>query len=251
MIELKNLAVGYQERRVLEQVTLEFRPGEVTALIGPNGSGKSTLIRTVLGLLPQLEGEILLDGKPMDTFSPRERARKMTYLAQSRTVPNITVKRMVLHGRFPYLGYPRRYRPEDDEIVEEAMRRAGVEGLAHRPLSELSGGQRQRVYLAMALAQDTPYLFFDEPTTYLDVGRQLEVMQNARELAREGKAAVMALHDLPLALRGADRIVVLDEGRVRFSGTPEQLYQSGMIPRVFGAKVCRVETKLGCRYYYE
>lgn len=251
MIELKNLAAGYRERRVLEQVTLEFRPGEVTALIGPNGSGKSTLIRTVLGLLPKLEGDILLGGKPMDAFSPRERARQMAYLAQFRAVPNITVKRMVLHGRFPYLGYPRRYRPEDHEIVEEAMKRAGVEGLAQHPLSELSGGQRQRVYLAMALAQDTPYLFFDEPTTYLDVGRQLEVMQTARKLAREGKAVVMALHDLPLALRGADRIVVLDEGRVRFSGTPEQLYQSGVIPGVFGVKVCRVETDSGFRYYYE
>lgn len=251
MIELRNLAVGYRERRVLENAELSFLPGEVTALIGPNGSGKSTLIRTVLGLLPKLEGEILLDGKPVDSLLPRERAQQMAYLAQFRAVPNITVKRMVLHGRFPYLGYPRRYRPEDYEIVEEAMRRAGVEGLAQRSLSELSGGQRQRAYLAMALAQDTPCIFFDEPTTYLDVGRQLEVMRTARELAGEGKIVVLALHDLPLALRGADRIVVLDEGQVRFSGTPEQLYQSGVIPGVFGVKVCRVETESGCRYYYE
>ncbi len=251
MIELKKLSVGYRERQVLSGVELVFRPGEVTALAGPNGSGKSTLIRTVLGLQPELGGEILLEGRPVGAFVPKERARKMAYLAQFRTVPNITVKRMVLHGRFPYLGYPRRYRPEDYGMVEEAMKRAGVEQLAHRPLAELSGGQRQRVYLAMALAQDAPYLFFDEPTTYLDVGRQLEVMQTARELAREGKSVVLALHDLPLALRGAHRIVVLDEGRVQFAGPPEELYQSGVIPRVFGVNLGRVETEWGSRYYYE
>ena len=251
MIELKNLAVGYRERQVLTGVELAFRHGEVTALVGPNGSGKSTLIRTVLGLLPALGGEILLDGMSIGAFAPKERARKMAYLAQFRAVPNITVKRMVLHGRFPYLGYPRRYRTEDVEIVEAAMTRAGVTELAHRQLTELSGGQRQRVYLAMALAQDTPYLFFDEPTTYLDVGRQMEVMQTARELVRDGKSVVLAIHDLPLALRGADRIVVLDGGRVQFVGTPEDLYQSGVIRRVFGVNLRRVETDSGFRYYYE
>lgn len=251
MIELKNLSVGYRGQRVLSGVELEFCPGEVTVLLGPNGSGKSTLIRTVLGLQPGLGGEILLDERPAGEFSQKERARKMAYLAQFRPVPNITVKRMVFHGRFPYLGYPRRYRPEDDAAVAAAMARSGVTELAHRQLAELSGGQRQRVYLAMALAQETPYLFFDEPTTYLDVERQLEVMQTARELAREGRAVVLALHDLPLALRGADRLAVLDEGRVRFVGTPGELYQSGVIPRVFGVKLCRVETESGFRYYYE
>lgn len=251
MIELNNLAVGYRGRSVLEGVDLTFRAGEVTVLLGPNGSGKSTLIRTVLGLQPSLAGEILLDGEAAECLTPKEKAKKMAYLAQVRSVPNITAKRMVLHGRFPYLSYPRRYRTEDHTAVKLAMERAGAAEFADRPLSELSGGQRQRVYLAMALAQDTPYLFFDEPTTYLDVGRQLEVMETARALAEQGKSVVLALHDLCLALRTAHRIVVLDAGKIQMTGSPDEVYQSGVLTKVFGVHIRRVESETGLRYYYE
>lgn len=251
MIELKNLTLGYGAHKVLEGVSLAFRTGEVTALVGVNGSGKSTLIRTVTGLQPPLKGEVLLDGVPLERMSPRERARQMSYLAQSRAVPNITAGRMVLHGRFPHLSYPRTYRQEDHDRVRAAMERAGVAELSHRLLHTLSGGQRQRVYLAMALAQDTPYLFFDEPTTYLDVGRQLEVMAIARTLAEEGRGVVLAIHDLCLALRGADRIVVLSEGRACAKGTAEEIWESGVLGQVFGVEVRRTNTPAGWRYYYE
>lgn len=251
MIELKHLAVGFSGRTVLEQVDLTFQPGEVTVLLGPNGSGKTTLMRTVLSLQPRLGGEILVDGMGLETLSQKEIARKMTYLAQFRTVPNITAQRMVLHGRFPHLSCPRRYRPEDHERVKQAMEQAGVTELAHRPLPQLSGGQRQRVYLAMALAQDTTYVFFDEPTTYLDVERQMEVMETAHLLAQQGKAVVLVIHDLCLALRTAHKAVVLDGGRVRFAGTPGKLYDSGILEEVFSVSVCRVETPNGLRYYYE
>lgn len=251
MIQLKNLQVGYGAHPVLTGVDLAFHPGEVTALLGINGSGKSTLIRTVMGLQPPLRGEIRLDGAPLDSLTPRERARKMSYLAQFRAVPNITVKRMVLHGRFPHLSYPRRYREEDYRCVNAAMERAGVAELAHRPLPQLSGGQRQRVYLAMALAQDTPYVFFDEPTTYLDVARQLDVMETAHVLARQGKSVTLVIHDLCLALRTAHRLVVLDEGRVRAAGTPRDVFESGALRDVFGVELCRVQTEQGYRYYYE
>lgn len=251
MIELNNLAVGYRGRSVLEGVDLTFRAGEVTVLLGPNGSGKSTLIRTVLGLQPSQAGEILLDGEAAERLTPKEKAQKMAYLAQVRSVPNIMAKRMVLHGRFPYLAYPRRYRTEDYAAVKLAMERAGAAEFADRPLSELSGGQRQRVYLAMALAQDTPYLFFDEPTTYLDVGRQLEVMETARTLAEQGKSVVLALHDLCLALRTAHRIVVLDAGKIQMTGSPDEVYQSGVLAEVFGVHIHRVESETGLRYYYE
>lgn len=251
MIELKNLTVGYGPHRVLEHVNLTIRPGEVAALVGINGSGKSTLIRTVTGLQPPLEGAVFLNGRPLEQYAPRERAKQMAYLAQSRAVPNITVKRMVLHGRFPHLSYPRTYRKEDYDCVRTAMEKAGVAELAHRRLSTLSGGQRQRVYLAMALAQNTPFLFFDEPTTYLDVGRQLEVMETARALAAEGRGVVLAIHDLCLALRGADRILVLDEGKVCMDGAPEDIWESGVLDRVFGAGVCRTQTPTGWRYFYE
>lgn len=251
MIELKNLAVGYGTHRVLEHINLTIRPGEVTALVGVNGSGKSTLIRTVTGLQSPLEGEILLDHAPLSQLSSRERAKQMAYLAQSRSVPNITVERMVLHGRFPHLPYPRTYGREDLEQVRTAMERTGVADLSHRPLHTLSGGQRQRVYLAMALAQNTPYLFFDEPTTYLDVSHQLEVMDTARALAQEGRGVLLAIHDLCLALRGADRLVVLEEGRVCMDADPEAVFHSGVLTRIFGSRLCRVETPGGWRYFYE
>jgi iron complex transport system ATP-binding protein len=251
MIELNDLAAGYPGRAVLSGVSLTFSPGEVTAILGPNGSGKTTLLRTVLGLQRPQGGEILLDGHPLDALTPKERAQRMAYLAQSRPVPNITVGRMVLHGRFPHLGYPRNYRPEDYAAVEQAMERAGVSDLAHRPLSELSGGQRQRVYLAMALAQEAPYVFFDEPTTYLDVGRQLETMDTALTLAGEGKAVVMVLHDLPLALRTAHKLVILDDGGVKAAGSAEEIFQSGVLNTVFGVNLRRLATENGWRYYYE
>ena len=250
MIALKNLRAGYPNRPVLEGVDLDFRPGEVLAILGPNGCGKSTLLRTSNGLLAKSGGEVLVDGVPLEELAPREIAKKVAYLPQSRSVPNITAGRMVLHGRFPYLSYPRRYRREDHEMVKRALDWVGAADLASRPLPELSGGQRQKVYLAMALAQDTETVLMDEPTTYLDVGCQLEVMALARRLAEEGRAVVMVLHDLTLALRCAHRAALLHEGRVRQLGTPEELYRGEALEQVMGVTLGRVETAEGWRYFY-
>ena len=156
---------------------------------------------------------------------------------------------MVLHGRFPYLGYPRRYRAEDYETARKALEWAGAGDLADRPVGELSGGQRQKVYLAMALAQDTETIFMDEPTTYLDVRHQLEVMAVSRRLADMGRAVVLVLHDLSLALREADRLAVLSEGTLRQLGTPEEVFGSGELDRAFGVTVRRVWTESGWLYY--
>lgn len=251
MIELTNLRAGYPGRTVLEDVTLSFPPGQVLALVGPNGSGKSTLLRTALGLIPKLGGEIRVDGDKLEDLSPRQLAQRAAYLAQSRPVPNITAGRMVLHGRFPYLSYPRRYRPEDHAIAQKALEQADALDLAQRSMPQLSGGQRQKVYLAMALAQDTGTVLLDEPTTYLDVGHQQEVMATARLLASEGKAVVAVLHDLCLAMRFAHRLAVLDGGRLQGVGTPEELYQSGILDQVFSITLRRVETEDGWRYYYQ
>lgn len=251
MIELRDLSAGYGRQAVLRGVSMELRPGKVLALLGPNGCGKSTLLKTILGLLPKLGGEILADGVPTGQMTPRQLARKVTYLAQSRNTPNITARRMVLHGRFPYLSYPRRYQAEDYAAVEKALRQADAANLAERTMEELSGGQRQKVYLAMALAQDTPAILMDEPTTFLDVGHQLAVMETARRLAGEGKAVLMVLHDLCLALRWADELVVLDAGGLAGLGTPEEVFQSGLLERVFGVAVRRVETPGGWQYYYD
>ena len=250
MIELRDLRAGYPGRPVLDGVTLSFLPGEVLAVLGPNGCGKSTLLRAAAGLLPKSSGEILLDGAPIGAYTPRQIAQRAAYLPQSRPVPSITARRMVLHGRFPYLSYPRRYGREDHEMVDQALGWVGARELADRPLPQLSGGQRQKIYLAMALAQDAAAILMDEPTTYLDVGCQLEVMALARRLAEEGRAVVMVLHDLTLALRYAHRAALLGGGHVVQTATPEELYAGEALERVMGVRLGRVETEEGWRYFY-
>lgn len=251
MIELQDLSAGYGGRTVLGRVSLTFPDGQVTALLGPNGCGKSTLLRTVMGLHPASGGQVLVDGVPSGSLTSRQLARVVAYLPQSRGVPNITARRMVLHGRFPYLSYPRRYRAEDHKMAAQALQWVGGSELADRPVRQLSGGQRQKVYLAMALAQDTKAIFMDEPTTFLDVGAQLEVMALARRLAGRGKTVGMVLHDLPLALRWSHRAAVLDQGVLRFCGTPEEVFASGVLEEVFGVRLGRLRTEKGWQYYYD
>lgn len=251
MLELKNLSVGYPDRTVLENVTLSIRPGRVLALLGPNGCGKSTLLRTVLGLLPPLSGEIFYDGEPISSLSGGAVARKAAYMAQNHTVPSIVAQRMVLHGRFPYLSFPRKYRKEDHEAVRRALETAGGLDLSNRPMQELSGGQRQKVYLAMALAQETGTILMDEPTTWLDIRHQLEVMATARALAESGRAVGLVSHDLCLALRTADRVAVLAQGALQMAAPPEEAFASGVLDLAFGVQVRRVETPTGWQYYCE
>ena len=249
MIQLKNLTAGYYGKPVVKDVTLDFRPGEVLALLGPNGSGKSTLLKAALGLIPAMGGQVLYDGQDLDTMKPREVARQAALLSQGRNTPAIGALKLVLHGRFPYLGYPRQYGGEDHRIAREAMDRTDTAALAEKNVAQLSGGQRQGVYLAMALAQDTGTVFMDEPTTYLAMNRQLQTMAAAREMAKAGKAVALVLHDLSLALGGADRVAVLGEGRLKICGTPAEVFASGMLDEVFGLRVHRMDTPHGPRYY--
>lgn len=250
MIEIRKLAAGYNGRAVFTDVTLDFVPGEVLVLAGPNGCGKSTLLKAVAGIEPVMAGEILFDSVPMGRLTPRETAQKAAYMPQERGVPSISVRRMALHGRFPYLSYPRRYREEDYAIVDAALERADASELAARPVPELSGGQRQRAYLAMALAQDTGTIMMDEPTAFLDIGHQLAVMDTARALAGEGRAVVLVLHDLCLAMKRADRLAVLADGGLAALGAPEDIFASGVVDRVFGVRLRRVETESGWQYYF-
>ena len=251
MIEIRNLSAGYRTGPVVEDVSIRFEPGEVLILVGPNGCGKSTLIRSVLGLQPILGGQVLYDGVDARALNARQIARQAAFLPQSRNVPNITAGRMVLHGRFAYLSYPRQYRKQDRAIARKALEWADALELEDRYMPELSGGQRQKVYLAMALAQDTETIFMDEPTTFLDVRHQLEVMQVARRMAAEGKAVAVVLHDLCLAMRTAHRIAVLADGRLQALDRPEAVYASGILPRVFGVSLSRTETDQGWQYYYD
>lgn len=250
MIQIHDLCAGYQGWPVLRNVTLDFMPGEILAILGPNGSGKSTLLKATNGILPKSGGEILLDDVPLETLTPKEIAKKVAYLPQSRAVPNISARRMVLHGRFPYLSYPRHYGKEDWEMADRALQWVGAEELGERTLPTLSGGQRQKTYLAMALAQNTQTILMDEPTTYLDISCQIEVMALACRLAGEGKAVVLVLHDLCMALQYAHRIALLRDGQLVHLGTPEELYLNGAIEDVMEIKLSRIQTKSGWRYFY-
>lgn len=250
MIELKAVAAGYRGRAVVEDVSMAFQAGQVTVLLGPNGCGKTTLLKTALGLLPALGGEVCFDGRPVREMTPAELARGAAYMAQTRSVPNIQARRMVLHGRFPYLGVPRQYRREDFEAVDRALAEAGAQELADQPMETMSGGQRQKIYLAMALAQDTPAIFMDEPTTWLDAKHQLEVMATARRLAARGRAVGMVSHDLCLALRTADRVAVLTGGRLQAAGTPDEVFASGVLDQTFGVCLRRFAAENGWQYYY-
>lgn len=249
MLEVKKLIAGYPGKQVLKNVSLSIPAGKVTVILGPNGCGKTTLLKCLCGILPVKDGEVLLDGENLLALPPRQLARRMAYLAQSRRVPDITAHRLVLHGRFPYLGYPRIYRKEDYACARAAMERMGVWELADTPLENLSGGQRQKVYLAMALAQDTPVILLDEPTTYLDISHQLQLMHQARQLAEQGRTVLMTVHDLSHAFRTADRLILMQEGSVVAEGTPEELYESGAADRVFHVKLGRTATDSGWRYY--
>lgn len=239
MVELNSVTAGYGETVILSDISLNFPAGTVTAILGPNGSGKSTLLKAAAGLLPIRSGELT---------AQEPRARSIAWLPQSRAVPETTAGRLVLHGRFPWLSWPRRYRAEDEAMARAAMERLGVAKFAGTPLAELSGGTRQKIYLAMALAQGAQTLLLDEPTAYLDIGHQLKLLALCRELAAEGRAVAVVLHDLPLALGYADRVAVLEAGRLLALDTPEQIFASGLLDRVFGVRVLRLDTPAGMQY---
>lgn len=251
MLELQEVSVGYARDPVLRGLHLVLPDGGLTALIGPNGCGKSTLLRTACGLLEPSAGRVLLDGAALQDIPRKERARRIAFLPQSRPVPDLTARSLVLHGRFPYLGYPRRYGKADYAAADAALAAVGAQALAGRDLRSLSGGERQKVYIAMALAQDAPTILLDEPTTYLDIDRQFEVMHLLSALRAQGKTVVAVLHDLALAFRFADRVVLLQDGAVCADGAPDEVAASGALARAFHVAACRIEVpEFGVQYVF-
>lgn len=250
MIELKNVSAGYRDREILHDISMVLPEKEITSIIGPNGSGKSTLLRVITSWIKTSRGEVLLNGKRIGEYSPREIARHIAILPQSREIPVTTVERLVSHGRFPYLGLSRKPTKEDREAVNEAMRSVGVWDMRHRQLSELSGGERQKVYLAMAIAQGTDYLLLDEPTTFLDISYQMEVMSLARRFANEGKSVIAVLHDISAALCISDKLIVLKDGAALACGTPQDILKSNVIGLAFGVDIGSYQQKDGTTGYY-
>ncbi len=249
MLELKNISVGYGNHTVLDGITANFEKGKLTSIVGVNGCGKSTLLKAILGILSLSNGEIRLDGKDLQALGRKEIAKRIAYLSQDKNTPDMTVEQMVLHGRFPYLNYPRRYTEKDRIIAYSAMERVGVRDLADKPLCSLSGGMRQNAYIAMALAQDTEYILLDEPTTYLDIAHQLELMRILRELTDNGKGIVTVMHDLPMAFDLSDEILVIEKGTVKAQKKPSELSGTSVIDEIFNVKIKQASEN--GKYYYD
>jgi len=248
MIELENVCAGYNGKTVIKNISLKFPMGKLISVIGPNGAGKTTLLKAVAGLLPVSDGKIIIDGTNRAAMNRRETARKIAYLAQGRSTPDMTAGQLALHGRFPHLGYPRTYSESDRHIASDALAHMGISDHAATPLSELSGGMRQNAFIAMALAQDTDYILLDEPTTYLDISNQLGVIKTLRSLANDGKGIVSVIHDLPLAFTFSDIIAVVVDGSILLQDTPEKVFESNVIKSVFGAELSFCTN--GKFYYY-
>lgn len=239
----RGLVVGYGKGDpVLDGVDLDVLDTELTVIVGPNACGKSTLLRALARVLAVQGGEVLLDGTDIMRQGARRVARRLGMLPQSPTAPeDILVEDLVARGRYPYQGLIRQWGQEDERAVDAAMSAAGVSALAGRSVRELSGGQRQRVWIAMALAQETDLLLLDEPTTYLDLAHQLEVLDLAAHLHREGRTVVAVLHDLHLAFRYATHLVVMKDGAVVAQGPTRQVVTAELVEQVFDVP-CRIIT---------
>jgi iron complex transport system ATP-binding protein len=239
VLTIDGLTVSYGKRRVLRGASLRVDSGQVLALIGPNGSGKSTLIRAVSGVIPIESGKVEVDGRALADLSTMERARYLAVVPQARNVPPaFSVYETVLLGRTPYLGWLGRAGEHDHERVRYALEHTQLAALADRLVGELSGGEQQLVLLGRALAQDTPVLLLDEPTTHLDLQHQEQLIHLVRELAvGHNLAVLMVLHDLNLASLYADRVSLLVEGEIQATGTPSEVLTEATLSRVYNVPV--------------
>lgn len=235
MLEIDNIRVTYGKRPALDGVTLTVHPGEIVVLIGPNGAGKSTLIRAVSGVQPLQGGCLRIFGQDLTTIPVRERARLLAVVPQARNLPPaFTVYESALMGRTPYLGWLGQAGAADHERARHALERTQLQELSTRRVGELSGGEQQRVLLARALAQETPVLLLDEPTTHLDLQHQSRLLNLVRSLASERQLCVlMALHDLNLAGLYADQVALLVEGQLQASGAPHEVLTEQTLAEIY------------------
>ncbi len=236
MIELINYSCGYENKPVVKGVSIKFEKGNIYTIIGRNGCGKSTLLKGCCGLSKTYEGQILIDDKDLKLLDFKERAKLISYLAQHKDTPLISVKRLVLHGRHPHLGFPRRYTATDYKKVDEVLSLMQIYDLKNQSVHTLSGGQRQRVYMAMLLIQDTPIVLLDEPTTYMDIEHQLELLELAKMLKKQGKVVIMVMHDINQAMQHSDYILIMDKGRIESVDKPKNI-SVDKISKIFNVKV--------------
>ena len=241
MIEIQNLSFSYGAHPFLQSLSLTLKNGSFTALIGENGSGKSTLLKLIAASEKPSVGNILVDGVDIHATKKRELAKKLSYFPQSRPTPDMRAEEVVLMGRYPYTRGFFSTPQKDREKALSAMRAVGVSAFAERNMQTLSFGERQKVYLAMLLAQETENCLFDEPTNFMDISAKFMMLEMLSTLKSEGKCVLCVLHDLSLAMRYADRIIVMKNGAVFADGKPKTLYESGAIDAAFGVRTIHRE----------
>lgn len=236
LIHINNLSLTYDSKTIIvHELNLRIQQGTVTALVGPNGCGKSTLLRGLSRLLKPKTGNVHLDGHDIHHMKAKDLAKQLGILPQSPTAPEgLTVHELVAQGRYPHQNWFQQWSRDDERIVEQALVKTNLTMFADRPVDTLSGGQRQRAWIAMALAQETDILLLDEPTTYLDMSYQMDVLDLLDDLNSDGRTIVMVLHDLNQAARYADTIVALRGGQIVAQGTPENVMIADNILQVFG-----------------
>ncbi|MEE5000108.1 Fe(3+) dicitrate ABC transporter ATP-binding protein FecE [Pseudomonas alliivorans] len=238
ILQAQQLDIGYGATRIVQDLSFSPPPGKVTALIGPNGCGKSTLLKAFARILTPQSGSLSLDGKAYRDLSARDLARKVAFLPQVLPIPEgVSVRQLVAYGRSPHNSLWGRLSGADQHSVEQALQRMELKTLADRPLSDLSGGQRQRAWLAMILAQDAAIVLLDEPTTYLDISHQVELLDLMRALSAEGKTVITVLHDINQACRYADHLAVMQAGRLVASGAPGDVLNAELVCQVFDVQV--------------
>lgn len=236
----EGLEVGYSDTVVINGVDISIRPGSFTVIVGPNACGKSTLLKALARLVPVGAGTVTLDGKAIRELPSKELARMLGVLPQSSLAPDgITVQDLVSRGRFPHQSLLSRWSREDERVVSEAMAATGVTDLRDRLIDELSGGQRQRVWISMVLAQQTPMLLLDEPTTFLDIAHQVDLLDLIEKLRGAGKTVVAVLHEINLAARYATHLIAMRDGRIVAEGHPMDIVTEALVEEVFDLQ-CRV-----------
>ncbi|MEV7723398.1 ABC transporter ATP-binding protein [Streptomyces sp. NPDC087917] len=244
----RGVTVGYGDRTVIEALDVAIPQGVVTTIIGPNGCGKSTLLRTLSRLLKPTSGSVVLDGEDIVRLKTRDVAKKLGLLPQSPVAPEgLTVADLVARGRHPHQSWLRQWSSDDASVVERALAMTGVSDLADRPVDTLSGGQRQRVWISMTLAQGTDLLLLDEPTTYLDLAHAIDVLDLVDDLHESGRTVVMVLHDLNLAARYSDNLIVMKAGAVLAQGHPRDVVTAELLDEAFGLRAVVIDDPVGDR----